>query len=198
MNAGRRLLLARLCASAGALAFARVARADAVSDTLADITRARASLKTLVASFTQERTIGLLATAVKSDGEMSLVRPDRLRWELKPPDAVTYWITPEGFAYVLAYFGEDIDAVTAIMDRSLRARPTSRSTISRDRCGSIHAIPMAGHWWRMASPTSSRGTWARRGPCCRCHYNSTRIGSRRTVFSLPVTRTWANWTRRKP
>jgi len=27
--------------------------------------------------------------------------------------------------------------------------------------------------------------------------NSTRIGSRRTAFSLPVTRTWANWMRRK-
>ena len=26
---------------------------------------------------------------VKSEGELTMVRPDRLRWELKPPDAVT-------------------------------------------------------------------------------------------------------------
>jgi hypothetical protein len=30
---------------------------------------------------------------------MTLVRPDRLRWELRPPDAITYWIGPEGLAY---------------------------------------------------------------------------------------------------
>ena len=82
-----------------AVAVARPARADEVADALAELTRARAGLQTLVASFTQERTIGLLATAVKSDGEMTLVRPDRLRWELRPPDAITYWITPEGLAY---------------------------------------------------------------------------------------------------
>jgi outer membrane lipoprotein-sorting protein len=82
-----------------AVAVARPARADEVADALAEITRARAGIQTLVAPFSQERTIGLLATAVKSDGEMTLVRPDRLRWELRPPDAITYWITPEGLAY---------------------------------------------------------------------------------------------------
>jgi outer membrane lipoprotein-sorting protein len=82
-----------------ALALARVALADAVQSALADVTKARAGLKTLVAPFTQERTIGLLATAVKSEGEVTLVRPDRLRWELKPPDAIVYFITPEGLAY---------------------------------------------------------------------------------------------------
>jgi outer membrane lipoprotein-sorting protein len=81
------------------IAIARAARADAVDGVLADMNKARAGIQTLVAPFTQERTIGLLATAVKSEGEMTLVRPDRLRWELKPPDAITYWITPEGLAY---------------------------------------------------------------------------------------------------
>lgn len=76
-----------------------LARADEVSDVLADIKKARAGLKTLVGPFVQERTIGLLATTVKSDGELTMVLPDRLRWELKPPDAVTYWIGPEGFAF---------------------------------------------------------------------------------------------------
>ncbi|MCC6556667.1 MAG: outer membrane lipoprotein carrier protein LolA [Polyangiaceae bacterium] len=95
----RREFVAGLAACGGALALGAPARADEVSDVLAEITRARASLKTLLAPFTQERTIGLLATAVKSEGEMTMVLPDRLRWELKPPDAVTYWITPEGFGF---------------------------------------------------------------------------------------------------
>jgi outer membrane lipoprotein-sorting protein len=76
-----------------------IAVADEVSDALGEIKKARAGLKTIVGSFVQERTIGLLATTVKSDGEVTMVLPDRLRWELKPPDAVTYWIGPEGFAF---------------------------------------------------------------------------------------------------
>jgi outer membrane lipoprotein-sorting protein len=76
-----------------------VARADEVGDVLGEIKKARAGLKTLVGPFVQERTIGLLATTVKSDGEVTMVLPDKLRWELRPPDAVTYWIGPEGFAF---------------------------------------------------------------------------------------------------
>jgi outer membrane lipoprotein-sorting protein len=100
--------LAGAAATAGAMALSRVARADAVSDALAEITKARASVKTMVAPFTQERTIGLLATTVKSEGEMTLVRPDRLRWELKPPDAIVYWITPEGFGYATPKGGANV------------------------------------------------------------------------------------------
>jgi outer membrane lipoprotein-sorting protein len=95
----RRHALATLAATGAWAALPRAAGADEVSDALDAITRARAGLKTLVAPFEQERTIGLLATAVKSEGEMTLVRPDRLRWELKPPDAIVYWIGPEGLAY---------------------------------------------------------------------------------------------------
>jgi outer membrane lipoprotein-sorting protein len=97
----RRSLLCLLSAGAAAAASSRaqLARADDVADVLADVAKARAGLQTLVGSFTQERTITLLATVVKSEGEMTLVRPDRLRWELHPPDAITYWIGPEGFAY---------------------------------------------------------------------------------------------------
>src|SRR4051812_31976750 len=95
------------------LTLASEARADAVSDALASIARARAGMTTLVAPFTQERTIGLLATVVKSEGEMTLVRPDRLRWELKPPDAVTYWITPDGLAYQTASGGGSVGKAAA-------------------------------------------------------------------------------------
>jgi outer membrane lipoprotein-sorting protein len=90
------------------IAIARAARADTIDGVLADLNKARAGIQTLVAPFTQERTIGLLATAVKSEGEMTLVRPDRLRWELKPPDAITYWITPEGLAYATPGGGSSV------------------------------------------------------------------------------------------
>ena len=90
--------------TAGSLAvaaavFARRAHADPVDDAIARVARARASLRTLVGPFTQEHTIGLLAASVRSTGTMMLVRPDRLRWELAPPDDVVYWVTPEGLAY---------------------------------------------------------------------------------------------------
>jgi len=103
----RRQFLGTLAAG-GLLVLTRPARGDAVSDALAEITRARAGVKTLVAPFSQERTIDLLATSVKSQGEMTLVLPDRLRWELKPPDAITYWITPEGFAFATPSGGANV------------------------------------------------------------------------------------------
>lgn len=103
--APRRRFLATCAAAATTATLGRLAWADEVSEALAEVTRARAGLKTLVAPFTQERTIGLLATAVKSEGELTLVRPDRLRWELKPPDAITYWVTPEGLAFATATGG---------------------------------------------------------------------------------------------
>jgi outer membrane lipoprotein-sorting protein len=75
-------------------------RDDARRDRLiAEIAKARTSLKTLVGPFTQTRTIGLLSAKVRSTGKMTLVRPDRLRWELAPPDEIVYWVTPEGLAY---------------------------------------------------------------------------------------------------
>ena len=111
----RRYFLAALAIlSAGAtLAVGSPARADEVSEALAGIARARGAIKTLTVPFTQERTIGLLASTVKSEGELTMVRPDRLRWELKAPDAVTYWITPEGFSYATASGGASVGKAAA-------------------------------------------------------------------------------------
>jgi hypothetical protein len=99
----------RLFASAAVAGFApRAALADdagaecppdRLERTLADIARARSGLRSLSGPFTQERSIGLLAAKVRSAGVVTLVRPDRLRWELAPPDDVVYWVTPEGLAY---------------------------------------------------------------------------------------------------
>jgi outer membrane lipoprotein-sorting protein len=94
----RRSLLVAFGAASLASFFAPELCADQVDEALARVTKARASLKTLQAPFKQRRIIGLLATEVVSKGKLTLVRPDRLRWELSPPDAVTYWIGPEGLA----------------------------------------------------------------------------------------------------
>jgi hypothetical protein len=72
---------------------------DRFEQALRDIAQARASVTTLTGPFTQERKIGLLATKVRSTGTLTIVRPDRLRWELAAPDDAVYWIVPEGLAY---------------------------------------------------------------------------------------------------
>jgi hypothetical protein len=106
MNVSRRQLLSFSAAALAAsgvvpLGLARVARAETsdLDRAIASIAEARASLRTLTGPFTQERTIGLLASKVRSTGTLTLVRPDRLRWELAAPDSVVYWVTPEGLAY---------------------------------------------------------------------------------------------------
>ena len=94
---GRRALLG---GTVLALLAPRVALAgDPLEDLLARIARARAPLRTMQGPFTQTRTIGLLATDVRSAGRMTLVRPDRLRWELAAPDDVTFFVGPEGLSY---------------------------------------------------------------------------------------------------
>ncbi|WP_394823434.1 outer membrane lipoprotein carrier protein LolA [Pendulispora albinea] len=95
----------QLAASAGivSLATREALAADDVDLALAEVARARASLKTLTGPFTQERTIGLMATKIRSTGTLTLVRPERLRWELAAPDSVVYWVGPEGVAYQSAH-----------------------------------------------------------------------------------------------
>jgi outer membrane lipoprotein-sorting protein len=95
-------VLAAGAAACGVALLERLALAAPLDDALGRIAAARAPLKTLLAAFKQVRTIGLLATEVESRGELTIVRPDRLRWELRPPDAVTYWVGPEGFAMATA------------------------------------------------------------------------------------------------
>lgn len=93
--------------------------ADAMDSLLARIAAARAGVRTLKGPFTQTRTIGLLATDVRSTGTLTLVRPDRLRWELSPPDAITFWIGPEGLAYRDAHGQARMPAGTAKMTGAL-------------------------------------------------------------------------------
>ncbi len=99
----RRTRRSTLVGLAGLLAAAavapRAARADATDDALAAVTKARADLKTLVATFQQTRRVGLLEEEVKSKGELTVVVPDQLRWELFPPDDVVYWVTRSGVYY---------------------------------------------------------------------------------------------------
>jgi hypothetical protein len=117
-----RLLLGRRALLAGGstwLVAGRASAADPVGSLLARIASARASLQTLKGPFVQTRTIGLLATDVRSTGTFTLVRPDRLRWELSPPDAITFWIGPEGLAYRDVHGQARLPATTARMSAAL-------------------------------------------------------------------------------
>jgi outer membrane lipoprotein carrier protein LolA len=90
----------RFALGSALLLTSRGAGADGAADDLvARVGRARAPMRTLQGPFEQTRTVGLLATDVRSRGTLRLVRPDRLRWELAPPDGVTFWVGPEGLAY---------------------------------------------------------------------------------------------------
>jgi outer membrane lipoprotein-sorting protein len=99
MKPTRRAMLGAAAAILGGFAAPSAFADEGLERALAAVARARASLKTLVGPFTQTRTIGLLAAKVRSTGTLTLVRPDRLRWELAPPDDVVYWVTPAGLAY---------------------------------------------------------------------------------------------------
>jgi hypothetical protein len=94
----------RLIAGSVVLLASSDAEADGeASDLVARVARARAGVRTLQGPFEQRRTIGLLATEVRSRGTVILVRPDYLRWDLAPPDNVTFWVGPEGLAYKSAH-----------------------------------------------------------------------------------------------
>lgn len=104
MTGGRQVSLGRrnlMVGSLGVVAWSWPlgALADLGSDLLTKMVEARRHLKSLVGPFTQERTLGLLATVVKSQGKLTFVAPDRLRWELGSPDDVVYWVTPEAVAF---------------------------------------------------------------------------------------------------
>ncbi len=105
-------------------------------DLLARVARARLAVKTLHGPFEQTRTVGLLATDVRSRGWLTLVCPERLRWELSPPDDVTFWVGPEGLAYRSAHgqgraAGSTADIASGLDD--LRALIGGDITKLRDR-----------------------------------------------------------------
>lgn len=94
----RRHLLLALAGSLLVASVGSTGHAAPLDEALARATASRAKLKSLRGTFRQKRIIGLLATEVDSKGRLLLVRPNRLRWELFPPDSITYWVGPEGFA----------------------------------------------------------------------------------------------------
>ncbi len=110
MTLSRRALLG---ASAALLLPRMAAAGGPPAGVLARIARARAPVRTLQGPFTQTRTIGLLATDVRSTGSLALVRPDRLRWRLDPPDDITFWVGPEGLAYRSAHGQGRLPATSA-------------------------------------------------------------------------------------
>ena len=150
-----------LLVSAG-LVISRGALADAVDDKLAAITKARASLKTLVGPFTQVATVGLLRTKVQSTGMMYFQAPNRLRWELGAPDSVTYWVAPEAVAYrgqhgsgrlaTGAQLPPDLECLRAVLGgdaSALRARFDVREAPSDGGGPAFEATPKADQHLRL-------------------------------------------------
>jgi outer membrane lipoprotein-sorting protein len=90
---------ALLLASTSLLVARPLLAEESLDALLADVAKARRGMKTMKATFTQERKLTLLATSVKSTGNLAYVAPDRLRWELDAPDSVIYWIGPEGLSF---------------------------------------------------------------------------------------------------
>jgi len=119
----------------GASLVALRAKADSVDDTLAKVARARAGARTLVGPFTQTATVGLLRSQVVSNGKLYLQYPSRLRWELGPPDSVTYWVAPEGLAYRSAHGSGrvPIDTTQQADVEALRAMLGGDVTVLRSR-----------------------------------------------------------------
>ena len=155
------MLSRRAFLAASAAALATAARADAsppLDDLLARIARARAPVRTLQGPFVQTRTLALLATEVRSTGALALVRPDRLRWELAPPDDVVFFVGPEGLAYRTPHGGARLPAqdarITASLDdlrtmlggdlARLRERWDLRVLRDDDSGAEIDAVPRAG------------------------------------------------------
>ncbi len=149
----RGLLLAALASLSG---FATNAFADPIDDRLTAIANARAKLKTLSGPFTQVRTIGLLSTKVQSTGKVTLVRPDRLRWDVDQ-EQVSYWIAPEGLAYkgqqghgrlaATQKMSKDLDELRAWLSgdpRSLRDRYDIRELPLDGSFVVLEATPKAG------------------------------------------------------
>jgi hypothetical protein len=93
--------------------------ASAAEDLTERIRRARSKVRSLRGPFEQTRTVGLLATDVHSKGTLTLVRPERLRWELAPPDEVTFWVGPEGLAYRSAHGHGRVQAGSADVSGAL-------------------------------------------------------------------------------
>lgn len=105
----RTLTLAASALLLPALAKERLALADEAARTpitgqkldelLKEIARARQGVRTFAGPFTQTRKLGLMKTQILSQGRVTLVLPDKLRWELLPPDEVVYWVNADGLSY---------------------------------------------------------------------------------------------------
>jgi hypothetical protein len=136
-----RLSRRALLLASGALAASRTARADAVDDVLARVTRARSAVRTIQGPFVQ-----------------TLVRPDRLRWDLSPPDDVTFWIGPGGLAYRSAHGQASLPNASARIAGALddlrtllggdpaRLRPRWNLAVVRDDAAGVDldATPLGG------------------------------------------------------
>lgn len=142
-----------------AMTMSNLARARPTADqVLARVAAARASVRTVRGPFAQIRTIALLATEVRSHGMLTLVCPERMRWDLGPPDDVTFWLGPEGLAFrgahgggrlarSQAHVGEALDDLRILLGGDIaRLHDHWQVTVVRDDAAGmeIEATPSTG------------------------------------------------------
>jgi hypothetical protein len=107
-------------ADAGAAAPREKLEGPKLDALFAEIAKARQNVKTLKGAFVQERRITLLATTVKSRGELTFAAaPDRLRWDLASPDDIVYFVGPEGLSYKTKTSSTTVPAAGANVARAL-------------------------------------------------------------------------------
>ncbi len=149
-----------------AIAWSKHAAADTIDERLTAIANARSKLKTLSGPFVQSRTIGLLATKVISTGKLTLVRPDRFRWDVNE-EQVSYWVAPEGLAYkgqqghgrlaATQKMSKDLDELRAWLSgdpRTLRDRYDIAEVASDGGAGVVlEATPKSGQTTHFARVT---------------------------------------------
>jgi outer membrane lipoprotein-sorting protein len=63
---------------------------------LAELGKRQAQIRTVSARFVQRRTMALFAEELVSSGRFAFKHPDRIRWDIEAPQAMTMLITPEG------------------------------------------------------------------------------------------------------
>jgi outer membrane lipoprotein-sorting protein len=96
----RRSRGAALVALALAL-FAPAAAATPLDDALRRIERARGDVRSMTADFDQDKVLRLFAESVRSQGRLIVQRPDRLRWEVRTPDASLFLLVGTRMRYRL-------------------------------------------------------------------------------------------------
>ncbi|MBI2895501.1 MAG: outer membrane lipoprotein carrier protein LolA [Deltaproteobacteria bacterium] len=105
--------MVRVASLVFAVALAATAGASPLDEALGRIEAARAGVRTLRADFTQDKVMSLFAERMRSTGRLSVLLPDRLRWELLRPDPSVFILSGRTMRYRLPGARGDLDVRSA-------------------------------------------------------------------------------------